>query len=29
MRFEETLNQWFSKWLISIPRGQLDHTRGW
>jgi len=24
----DTLNQWFSKWSISTPRGQLDHPRG-
>jgi len=23
-----TLRQWFSKWSISTPRGQLDHPRG-
>jgi len=23
-----TLGQWFSKWSISTPRGQLDHPRG-
>jgi len=23
-----TSDQWFSKWSISTPRGQLDHTRG-
>ena len=22
------LNQWFSEWSISTPRGQLDHPRG-
>jgi len=22
------LDQWFSKWSISTPRGQLDHPRG-
>jgi len=26
--FEHVLNQWFSKWSISTPRGQLDHPRG-
>jgi len=23
-----SLVQWFSKWSISTPRGQLDHPRG-
>jgi len=23
------LDQWFSKWSTSTPRGQLDHPRGW
>jgi len=25
---DKRLSQWFSKWSISTPRGQLDHPRG-